>query len=251
MTEPDDPPPLVGRAPRLPEGVRVYAVGDVHGRLDLLRAMDTLIDADARSAPGRVIQIMLGDYIDRGPDSAGVVEHLLARRRTTELVTLRGNHEGYMLRLAREPSVLAHWCRFGGREALASYGIDLSHLDEHELAAQAVAIAQRVAATVPQSHAAFYAATELYRVLGDYLFVHAGIRPGVPLSRQAEGDLVMIRQGFLDSEADFGRVVVHGHTPQDAPEIRPNRIGIDTRAYASGVLTCLVLEGAERRFLTT
>lgn len=247
-----DPPPLAGRAPRVPDGVRIYAVGDVHGHLDLLLRLEAMIDADARAAgASRVVQVMLGDYIDRGPDSRGVVEHLIARRQERELVTLRGNHEAYVLDLAHDPLVLLGWARYGGRETLASYGYGLPDLDEPALLDLAPRIAAQVFEALPETHLAFFRETVLHHACGDYLFVHAGLRPGVPLARQKPGEMMMIRQGFLNSDTDFGRVVVHGHTPGPEPVIRANRIGIDTHAYHTGVLTCLVLEGEEQRFLST
>lgn len=244
--------PLAGRRPALPDGVRIYAIGDVHGRLDLLRELEALISADAASAGGmRIVQVMLGDYVDRGPESRGVIEHLIARRGQCELLTLRGNHEAYMLDAGVEPAVFARWCRFGGRETLLSYGIDLGHLDDAAVEAASAALSRHVRDALPRDHKAFLTETRLHWSCGDYLFVHAGIRPGVPLALQTDEDLIWIRRDFLDSAVDHGCVVVHGHTPTDAPEIRANRIGIDTRAFSSGVLTCLVLQGDSRRFLAT
>lgn len=240
--------PLAGRAPAVPEGTRIYAVGDVHGRLDLLCELEALIDEDARSAAGlRIVQVMLGDYIDRGPESSGVISHLIARARERELVTLRGNHDGFLLDALVQPQALQHWCRVGGLEALASYGLDPAGLGGVALGE----VARRFTAAVPQAHIDFLAGTSLYWRCGDYLFVHAGLRPGIPLARQSAEDMVWIRYEFLDSSEDFGVVVVHGHTPTDMPVIRPNRIGIDTGAWESGVLTCLVLEGTSQRFLAT
>lgn len=242
--------PLAGRLPAVPPGMRLYAIGDVHGRLDLLREMERQIEQDAASAPGlRIVQVMLGDYIDRGPDSSGVIEHLMARTSGRELVTLRGNHEVFLLDL--EPCDVPNWCRYGGRQTLASYGLDLSDLDEAAVEACVPELIGRVRAILPPDHAAFLASTQLSWRCGDYLFVHAGIRPGVTLAAQDPRDLVWIRREFLDDEVDHGLVVVHGHTPTLEPEIRRNRIGIDTKAYESGRLTCLVLEGCSQRFLTT
>ena len=248
----DDVPRLSGRVPCVPDGKRIYAIGDVHGRLDCLLALEAMIEADLRAAPvERSVQVMLGDYVDRGPQSRGVIAHLIARGRERELVTLRGNHESYLLDVASDPSILAHWCRYGGREALASYGIDLSDLSEEMLALQAAEIARRFEAVLPPDHAAFLAGTRLNWRCGDYLFVHAGIRPGVPLDEQTARDMLWIRHGFLESEAEHGMIVVHGHTPGPEPVIRPNRICIDTQAFASGILTCVVIEGGRRRFLAT
>jgi serine/threonine protein phosphatase 1 len=240
--------PLAGRAPTVPEGIRIYAVGDVHGRLDLLRELEALIDDDARSAAGlRVVEVMLGDYIDRGPDSSGVIDHLIARGRERELVTLRGNHDALLLDALAGPRALQHWCMVGGLEALASYGIEPESLRGVTL----TEAGRRAVAAIPPAHADFIRGTGLYWHCGDYLFVHAGLRPGVALEQQSEDDMLWIRDEFLGSDADFGMVVVHGHTPAPVPEIRSNRIGIDTKAWESGVLTCLVLEGTSRRFLAT
>lgn len=244
--------PLAGRRPRVPDGMRIYAVGDVHGRLDLLREIEAQIEEDARAAPlDRIIQLMLGDYIDRGPDSAGVIAHLIERGRQRELVTLRGNHEDYILAARRWPGAVLHWCQNGGADTLASYGIDVSDYDEAEVDEACVAIARRFFAALPSEHARFIDEALLHWSCGDYLFVHAGIRPGVPFAEQSEVDLLWIRDEFLDSDMDFGCVVVHGHTPTATPVLRANRIGIDTHAVRSGRLTCLVLEGASQSFLTT
>lgn len=245
-------PPLAGRRPAIPEGIRVYAIGDVHGRLDLLREVEALIAEDCASAGRRrIVQVMLGDYVDRGPQSRGVIDHLLARDHGRELVALRGNHESYMLDRPDMPANFAHWCRYGGRETLLSYGLDLSAIDDETLETDRVSLSRRALSVLPPDHTAFLAGLGLHWSCGDYLFVHAGIRPGVPLEQQSERDLTWIRHDFLDSPVDFGCVVVHGHTPAEAPEIRDNRIGIDTRAYASGRLTCLVLEGETQRFLAS
>jgi len=244
------PVPLAGRLPAVPNGIRLYVIGDVHGRLDLLQEIERRIEADARSAENlRIVQVMLGDYIDRGPDSRGVIAHLIERAGTCELVTLRGNHEVYMLDLLLDQ--FSRWCRLGGRQTLASYGLDLSASDDATIERFTPDFVERARAVLPEVHVAFLAATQLTWRCGDYLFVHAGIRPGVPLAEQDSHDLIWIRQEFLGNDDDHGFVVVHGHTPTQAPEIRHNRIGIDTKAFESDILTCLVLEGAEQRFLAT
>lgn len=245
-----EPAPLAGRMPTVPDGLRIYAIGDVHGRLDLLRQIEAQIEADARSAGAmRIVQVMLGDYVDRGPDSRGVIEHLRVESQGRQIVALRGNHEVYILDM--QPQTFPRWCRLGGRETLLSYGLDLSGFDETAVEACAPELIERAREVVPQDHMAFLAATQLTWRCGDYFFVHAGLRPAVPLAAQDPHDLIWIREEFLDDDEDRGLVVVHGHTPTPAPVIKPNRIGIDTRAYASGVLTCLVLEGTQRRFLAT
>jgi serine/threonine protein phosphatase 1 len=231
------------RAPRLPEGLRVYAVGDVHGRADLLLRLFTAIDADlARRVPAPTLEIFLGDYIDRGPCSRQVVDILLARGRAHKLVLLKGNHETYPAQFLADPDSLAEWRPLGGLETLASYGLASSlnpdHVERRELAA-------RFAAALPQSHDRFFAGLQTSFCCGDFFFVHAGVRPGVPLDRQREDDMLWIREDFLLHERDFGKIVVHGHTPVRDPDFRNNRINIDTGAFATGRLTCLVLEGEE------
>lgn len=231
----------------IPSGLRIYAVGDVHGRSDLLDALHARIVGEvARERPREVRLVYLGDYVDRGPDSFGVVERLLAplpagwRR-----VCLRGNHEDMMLKALAEVEHGDLWLLNGGGATMDSYfraaGRTAPGAPEAALAA--------LPDVVPDRHLAFLAGLETRHACGGYLFVHAGVRPGVPLSEQRPDDLRWIRRPFLDSDEDFGAVVVHGHTITRRPVQRPNRIGIDTGAYDSGVLTALVLEGATRRFL--
>lgn len=233
----------------VPEGTRVFAIGDVHGRLDLLELLLSQIDAERRSAPReREYIVFLGDLIDRGPDSRGVIELLMRSRRfLPNAVFLAGNHEEMLLKiLDGEEARIPEWLRYGGHEFVESYGIDPYELTEiHPLEA-----ASRIRNAVPAEHLQFIEDfADSFRV-GDYLFVHAGIRPGVPVHEQTVSDLHWIRDDFLDSPAKFGFVVVHGHTISPTPEERHNRIGIDTGAYVSGNLTALCLDGSERRFIT-
>ena len=227
----------------LAAGLRAYAVGDVHGRADLFAALAAAIDADdlARS-PADTTVILLGDLIDRGPDSAGVIR--LARdwqsRRPVRI--LMGNHEEMFLDALESDEVLRHFLRYGGRETLLSYPIDPEAYIRADLS-ECRALAR---AAVPATDIAFISNFEDSIVLGDYLFVHAGIRPGVPLEQQKTSDLRWIRESFLSHGEDFGPVVIHGHTIYDEVDVRANRIGIDTGAYASGRLTALGLEGAMR-----
>jgi serine/threonine protein phosphatase 1 len=230
-----------------PKGVRIYAVGDLHGRDDLLNDLAGLIERDCASASGEVVTLFLGDYVDRGPDSAAVVERLAAGRFPTPLRALRGNHEAVLLEFLADPSALAFWRNFGGLETLHAYGVDVSKAmvgQDYEETRDAFL------AVLPASHRAFLESTELSATIGDYFFCHAGVRPGAPLSTQTAEDLLWIRDGFLSYERPFGKIVVHGHTPVANPEIRANRINIDTGAFATSRLTCLALEGEERRFLT-
>jgi serine/threonine protein phosphatase 1 len=229
------------------EPSRVYAIGDIHGRADLL---DRMIEAIARDLAQRPTQtaltVTVGDYVDRGPDSRGVIERLTRNPFPSPLVALRGNHESIFEEFLRDPSIADYWRRLGGLETLHSYGVDVAPLMRgrgHEEAAAALR------AALPQSHVTFLASLRLTHSVGRYFLCHAGVRPGVPLARQREEDLLWIREEFLDSRADFGKVVVHGHTPCEAPELRPNRINVDTGAFMSGQLTCAVLEDEGVRFL--
>jgi Calcineurin-like phosphoesterase len=241
--------PMVRPRPRVPSGVRLYAVGDIHGRADVLAELFTLIDQDLETRPNmRSIEVFLGDYIDRGPHSRQVLDLLIARRRHHVAVFLKGNHEAYAYQVLSDPSVLSDWVHVGGLNTLLSYGVEPSSCDHHDQRAQqAIATAFRQA--LPDSHYHFLKDLALSFSCGDYFFVHAGVRPGIPLVRQSEHDLLWIRNEFLLYEEDFGKVVVHGHSPTNLPDIRPNRINIDTGAYATGRLTCLVLEGDGIRFL--
>jgi len=234
--------------PRVPSGVRVYAVGDIHGRADVLAELFTLIDQDLQARPRmRTIEVFLGDYIDRGPHSRQVLDLLIARRRHHIAVFLKGNHDAYAYQVLSDSSVLPDWIHVGGLNTLHSYGVEPSGYDHDQQAQQAIAAAFRQA--LPESHYHFLKDLALSFSCGDYFFVHAGVRPGIPLVRQSEQDLLWIREEFLLHEEDFGKVVVHGHSPTNLPDIRPNRINIDTGAYATGRLTCLVLEGDGKRFL--
>lgn len=230
-----------------PEGLRVYAIGDIHGRADLLDRMFKQIDADlAGNAPRHSIQVFLGDYIDRGPASREVLDRLIERESNHHIVLLKGNHESMLTRFTTDPSILDDWQRLGGLETLMSYGITPSiNADPIGQTRLALAFDQ----TFPESHRNFLANLKTSFTCGDYFFVHAGVRPGVPLTEQREEDLLWIRQEFLLCEDDFSKIIVHGHTPVMQPDIRPNRINIDTGAYATGRLTCLVLEADTIRTL--
>jgi serine/threonine protein phosphatase 1 len=232
--------------PMLPEGLRVYAIGDVHGRFDLLQAMAGKIAADLSAVPAsRSVEIFLGDYVDRGPQSRDVVEWLIETPPLAdERICLLGNHEEMLLRALADPSELSLWLYNGGEATLASYGLQ-------SVPTSPAALHATCAAAIPPSHRAFLAGLPRSAEFGSYLFVHAGIDPRRPLNDQDPQDLVWIREPFLSSSADFGRIVVHGHTPVDAPDIRSNQINIDTGAVFSGRLTCLALEGATQRLIQT
>ncbi|MGH6735943.1 MAG: metallophosphoesterase family protein [Methyloceanibacter sp.] len=238
-------------APRLPEGELLYAVGDIHGRTDLLANLLRQIEADAahRDAAKRTL-VFLGDYVDRGPDSRGVVDMLLTdlpEKFYTQF--LKGNHEALLLDFLDDPRRLDHWLMNGGDATLASYGVDVEALIHEDAPPETWRDA--FAGALPGAHLRFFESLGLVVQAGDYLFVHAGMRPGVPLEAQTETDLIWIRDAFLDSAASFGKIVVHGHTPVRAPEVRPNRIGIDTGAVFTGCLTALRLRGGERGFVQT
>ncbi|MFT3978027.1 MAG: metallophosphoesterase family protein [Sphingomonas bacterium] len=237
------PPPAT--PPALPEGLRVYAIGDVHGRLDCLDALLEMIAQDSADATAETRLVFLGDLIDRGPESRGVVERamqLAAGPRACEFV--KGNHEEMLLQAAAgEPGAVSLFRRAGGRETLLSYGADAGELDACDMEAL-VALIGRL---VPEEHLAFLESFGNGVTLGDYRFVHAGVRPGIAFEEQKETDLRWIRHEFLNHEGHFDGVIVHGHTISEEPELRHNRIGIDTGAFFTGRLTALVLEGTGQR----
>lgn len=233
-----------------PPGKRLYAVGDIHGRLDLLDELLVQIDNDNRARPGTEATIVfLGDLIDRGPDSAGVIERLSAFRDfPARILMLLGNHEELLLRaLDGEAGVAYDWLTFGGDTCVDSYGISataLTAMDEARIAAV-------LRDAIPPAHVAFLREAGDTIRFGDYLLVHAGIRPGVAIKDQQPHDLRWIRQPFLSDAHDHGCLVIHGHTISDGIDRRTNRIGIDTGAYRTGVLTAVVVEGTDLRFLQT
>lgn len=238
---------------RLPEGARnhrAYVVGDVHGKLDLLEELLEKIHIDLDRSPAKkAVLVFVGDLIDRGPDSAGVIALLRAYRRPgISAIFLLGNHEEVMLRiLDGDGSHVEQWLKFGGAQCLASYGLDPAGL-EGMSEAEAVAA---IRAAVPADHSRFLRGFADSLRFGDYLIVHAGIRPGVALEQQLQSDLRWIRHPFLTDDSDHGFIVVHGHTITEGIDEQSNRIGIDTGAYASGVLTALVIDGPVRRIIDT
>lgn len=243
---------LPDRPPSVPPGMRVYAVGDIHGRADLLDQLLEQISHDrgVRVAK-RTVLIFLGDYIDRGPSSAEVIDRLiqLGRDESIEPYFLMGNHEEVLLRImGGEVELAIDWLRFGGRQCLASYGLNADEFAKLEPSQ----IVSALKSAIPRRHREFLAGLDDTARVGDYLFVHAGLRPGMSLSAQSQNDMRWIRSPFLENtDADYGFMVVHGHTVAPEVERRPNRIGIDTGAYQSGRLTALVLEANGHRILQT
>jgi serine/threonine protein phosphatase 1 len=236
------------RPSAVPPGERVYAIGDIHGRRDLFAALIAAIDVDdAASSPADTTVVLLGDLVDRGEDSAGVVSAARNWARRRKVRWLIGNHEECFLAAMESEDALRAFLRIGGRETVLSYPVDAAAFARADLPAAAAMIRE----AVPAEDLAFLRRGEDRIVIGDYLFVHAGIRPGVALADQTTTDLRWIRGEFTRADNEHEHVVVHGHTITDMVEIRPNRIGIDTGAFYSGTLTALRLEGCERHILQT
>lgn len=237
------------RTYRIPDGIRVYAIGDIHG---CRRELDTLLDQIAQDCCGNTMEnriIFLGDLVDRGPDSRGVLDRLIASSLPGDRHDfLMGNHEEAMLEVWEgHGDVVSGWLRYGGAQTLESYGISRG-----EMFRLGMELPKRVREVVPEEHIRFIKGFKDHVAVGDYLFVHAGVRPGVSLDQQEPSDLRWIREEFLsDEDTDHGFRVVHGHTITDEPDVKPNRIGIDTGCYLSGSLTALVLEGSDHRFIRT
>ncbi len=254
VPSPSAPLPLPGR--RGPAGTRIYAIGDIHGRSDLLDRLHAAIRADVRARrPERAVAVYLGDYVDRGGDSAGTIARLAVPPKDgIERVFLRGNHEAFLLEfLDGDSGLLDQWLWNGGLATLDSYGLApmADGPGDGSDAAWARTLRADLLRAVPPAHETFLRALVSHHREGDLFFAHAGVRPGVALDRQSQDDLLWIRDGFLDSDADFGALVVHGHTVVAEPEVRANRIGIDTGAWRTGRLTAAVFEGEAVAFLTT
>jgi serine/threonine protein phosphatase 1 len=236
-------------AARPDAGTRVYAVGDIHGRLDLLRELYRRIEEDAAGASGKMRLVFLGDYVDRGPDSAGVIDFLLggiAPRFAP--VFLKGNHEDLWQRFLDDPQLGPAWFDTGGMTTMTSYGIRDGVTGR---SADFAALSARLRQAMPAAHHEFLSSLAHSHRSGGYLFAHAGIRPRVPVERQDPEDLMWIRREFL-AASDFGGLcVVHGHSQVTEPADLPHRISVDTGAYHSGRLTCVAIEGDSRRFLST
>ena len=237
----------------MPENCRVYAIGDIHGRADLLGRLHKQILDDAKTAPDRrKVVVYVGDYIDRGPGSFDVIDGLIEQPlEGFEHHCLKGNHEDMLIEFLETGNHGETWIMNGGREALDSYSYGISLWDLLSDLQDLEKVRQKLRQAIPESHWKFLTGLEMHHTEGDYLFVHAGIRPGVEIQDQEDFDLMWIREEFLDSEADLGHMVVHGHSTRPEPEIRSNRIGIDTGAWNTNQLTALVLEADSRRFLRT
>lgn len=239
------------QAVSVPHDTRVYAIGDIHGQLEVLVRLVAIVRQDAAQAKaGRRVLVFLGDYVDRGLQSRQVINFLLADPAPDfEMVFLKGNHEAWLLAFLEDAAVGRGWLAAGGQATLLSYGVatppgprNVSYLKS---------LRQALAAALPGSHKAFFSGLVTQHVEGGYAFVHAGIRPGTALAEQREEDMLWGWDGFMDDDRDHGKIIVHGHSFAPEPVVECNRIGIDTGAYATGRLTCLVLEGASRRFLST
>lgn len=243
---------IPGPPATVPPGRRVYAVGDVHGRADLLtRLIDSLLADVAKGGfEGRPILVFLGDYIDRGFQSKDVIDILLSERLSSfETYFLKGNHEAAMLQFLGDPSIGPRWVEFGGAETLVSYGVrpprTRTSMEQWQDASEALH------AAVPPEHLHFLTNLDLSVRIGDYVFVHAGVRPGVALDQQTEYDLLWIREEFLSDRRPLGAVIVHGHTPAQQPHRDSRRIGLDTGAYLSGRLTAARFEHDAVEFIST
>jgi serine/threonine protein phosphatase 1 len=235
------------KRPRVPDGLRIYAVGDVHGCIDLLDGLLARIDAHLAAHPAVAsFEIYLGDYIDRGLASKQVIDRLIARAQVRDTICLRGNHETFATGFLKRPVLLNEWRQYGGLQTLLSYGLVPSrNLNSTEQTRLAAAFDH----ALPDNHRRFLEDLKFSFVCGDFFFVHAGIRPGIPLAKQRARDLLWIREDFLQCEDTFSKIIVHGHTPVQEPDIRHNRINIDTGAYATGRLTCLMLEDDKLEFI--
>jgi serine/threonine protein phosphatase 1 len=228
---------------------RLYVIGDIHGRIDLLDRMADLIADDLELGDAdSALTVTVGDYLDRGPNAKAVLDRLIRNPFPTDFLALRGNHEELLLTFLRDASTGPLWRQFGGAETLHSYG----------LASQRVLsdrnyplLASDLAAAIPQEHLVFLDTLQSSLNIGKFYICHAGVRPGIPLAAQSDDDLLWIRSPFLQTTANFGKIIVHGHTPVKTPEVKPNRLNIDTGAYLTGILSCAVLEGESIRFLAT
>jgi serine/threonine protein phosphatase 1 len=238
-----------GRRPSLPAEQRIYAIGDIHGCLDLLNELLARISSDVALRPTvRPLYVFLGDYIDRGTSSRETIDRLIEHGKTHESIFLKGNHELIAIKCLSDRGLFDQWLRLGGLETLVSYGVPAETLANGKQIAE---LQSAFHGALPQAHFRFFRDLKNSFECGDFFFAHAGVKPNVELSRQKENDLLWIRGEFLSSRDDFGKIVVHGHTPTREIEVGPNRINIDTGAFATGRLSCLVLEGEELSVIDT
>ncbi len=232
--------------PAVPDGMRVYAIGDIHGRLDLFEVLARAIESDDAALPAaQTVIILLGDLVDRGPDSAGVLAKARSWQRERKVRILSGNHEEMFLKSFDNPDMLRHFLRHGGRETLLSYGI----AKKAYMNATLEEVMNLMAEHIPPEERAFIEAFEDSITMGDYFFAHAGVDPATALDEQKVHELRWIREPFLSHHQPLEKTIVHGHTIIEAPVDNGVRIGIDTGAYSSGILTALVLEGTDRRYI--
>jgi serine/threonine protein phosphatase 1 len=238
-----------GRRPSIPAELRIYAIGDIHGRLDLLNNLLARISRDVALRPtARPLYVFLGDYIDRGPSSRETIDRLIEHRKVHESIFLKGNHELIAIKCLSDRTLLDQWLRLGGLETLVSYGVPTEILVKGR---QIAKLQSAFHSALPRAHFRFFRDLKNSFESGDFFFAHAGVKPGVDLSLQKENDLLWIRGEFLSSRQEFGKIVVHGHTPTRDIEVAPNRINIDTGAFATGRLSCLVLEGEDLSVIDT
>ncbi|MGH6827647.1 MAG: metallophosphoesterase family protein [Rhizomicrobium sp.] len=231
----------------MPEGTRIYAIGDIHGCDDALKALQREITRDAAPYPGTKLIVYLGDYVDRGPNSREVIERLMHKVPAGFAARyVKGNHDAAVLDFLEDAEIYRLWRHVGAAETLASYGVRPPLFAGREKLEQA---RRAFSEAFPRSHLDFLKSLELMVLIGEYAFVHAGIRPGVALEQQRADDLLWIRNEFLEWNAPHPKIVVHGHSPVPVPLIRHNRICVDTSAYLTGILSCAVLEGDACRFL--
>lgn len=237
--------------PATPENMRLYAIGDIHGRDDLLADLMMRLTEDGARYPDRhKLLIFLGDYVDRGLQSRAVLDRLIAGPPPGfEAVHLKGNHEEAMLQFLDDAQFGREWKYYGGLETLHSYGVnEVTRSDDPRDFERARDHFEQV---LPEAHLDFLRRLQAFVEFGDYFFAHAGVRPGIPLNRQVEHDLLWIREDFLSWSGSFDKFVVHGHTPSEEVVVRDNRIGVDTGAYITGVLSALVLDGTGRELIQT
>ena len=227
---------------------RLYIIGDIHGRLDLLDQMIDRIGRDAQHFGGTNLTVTLGDYVDRGPDSRGVINRLLNNPFPGDYIALKGNHEALFEKFLKEPDIGNYWRQLGGLQTLHSFGIAVRPL---MMSKKFEEVAEQLRSVLSADQLNFIKSLKNSLTVDRFFLCHAGVRPGVPLDRQREEDLLWIRHDFLCSDVDFGKIVVHGHTPIERPEFRPNRINIDTGAFATGRLTCLVVEAGKYWTMST